>query len=133
VLDQTAHNPVSTVYAAIELSKKSWIVAITQPAKGPAQRLPDQRRGIFRSGHEIDLRLDPARGATWLRSGILALDHSHSNRLSSNQSLRFRETEFSSQRLGGREGSEAFRTALQRQNLLQQPTAISPELARNLL
>ena len=33
MLDQTAHNPVPTVYAAIELSKKSWIVAITQPAK----------------------------------------------------------------------------------------------------
>jgi hypothetical protein len=34
VLDQTAHYPVPTVYAAIELSKKSWIVAIVQPAKG---------------------------------------------------------------------------------------------------
>jgi transposase len=33
VLDQTAHNPVPTVYAAIELSKKSWVVAIMQPAK----------------------------------------------------------------------------------------------------
>ena len=34
MLDQTAHYPVPTVYAAIELSKKSWIVAIVQPAKG---------------------------------------------------------------------------------------------------
>ena len=34
MLDQTAHNPVPTVYAAIELSKKSWVVAIVQPAKG---------------------------------------------------------------------------------------------------
>jgi transposase len=33
VLDQTSHHPVSTVYAAIELSKKSWVVAIMQPAK----------------------------------------------------------------------------------------------------
>ena len=33
MLDQTAHNPVPTVYAAIELSKKSWVVAIMQPAK----------------------------------------------------------------------------------------------------
>jgi hypothetical protein len=33
VLDQTADNPVPTVYAAIELSKKSWVVAIMQPAK----------------------------------------------------------------------------------------------------
>jgi transposase len=33
VLDQTAHNPVPTIYAAIELSKKSWVVAIMQPAK----------------------------------------------------------------------------------------------------
>jgi hypothetical protein len=28
VLDQTAHNLVPTVYAAIDLSKKSWVVAI---------------------------------------------------------------------------------------------------------
>ena len=34
MLDQTAHHPVPTVYAAIELSKKSWVVAIMQPAKG---------------------------------------------------------------------------------------------------
>ena len=34
MLDQTAHNPVPTVYAAIELSKKSWVIAIVQPAKG---------------------------------------------------------------------------------------------------
>jgi transposase len=33
VLDQTAHNLVPTVYAAIDLSKKSWVVAIMQPAK----------------------------------------------------------------------------------------------------
>ena len=33
MLDQTAHNPVPTVYAPIELSKKSWVVAIMQPAK----------------------------------------------------------------------------------------------------
>ena len=33
MLDQTAHNPVPTVYAAIELSKKSWVVAIMQPVK----------------------------------------------------------------------------------------------------
>ena len=33
MLDQTAHYPVPTVYAAIELSKKSWIVAIVQPPR----------------------------------------------------------------------------------------------------
>ena len=33
MLDQTAHNPVPTVYAAMELSTKSWVVAIMQPAK----------------------------------------------------------------------------------------------------
>ena len=33
MLDQTAHYPVPTVYAAIELSKKSWVVAIMQLAK----------------------------------------------------------------------------------------------------
>ena len=45
----------------------------------------------------------------------------HSNRVSSNRSLCFRETEFLSRRQGGREGSEALGTALQRQNLAKQP------------
>ena len=33
MLDQV-HNHPTTVYAAIELSKKSWVVAIMHPAKG---------------------------------------------------------------------------------------------------
>ena len=34
MLDQVHNRPISTVYAAIELSKKSWVVAIMHPAKG---------------------------------------------------------------------------------------------------
>ena len=34
MLDQVHNHPISTVYAAIELSKKSWVVAIMHPAKG---------------------------------------------------------------------------------------------------
>ena len=34
MLDQVHNHPTSTVYAAIELSKKSWVVAIMHPAKG---------------------------------------------------------------------------------------------------
>jgi hypothetical protein len=41
----------------------------------------------------------------------------HSNRVSSNQSLRCRETEFSGQRQRRRNGFEGSRTLLQRQNL----------------
>jgi hypothetical protein len=33
MLDQNAKHPAPTVYAAIELSKKSWIVAIMQPTR----------------------------------------------------------------------------------------------------
>ena len=32
MLDQVHNRPISTVYAAIELSKKSWVVAIMHPA-----------------------------------------------------------------------------------------------------
>ena len=44
-----------------------------------------------------------------------------SNRVSSNQSLRCRETEFLGQRQSGRNGCEGSRTPLQRQNLAKQP------------
>src|SRR6476620_3861982 len=45
----------------------------------------------------------------------------HSNRVSTNQSLRCRETEFSGQRQRGRNGHEGSRTPVQRQNLASQP------------
>jgi hypothetical protein len=44
-----------------------------------------------------------------------------SNRVSSNQSLRCRETEFLGQRQSGRNGCEGSTTPLQRQNLSKQP------------
>jgi hypothetical protein len=34
MLDQVHRHPTSTVYVAIELSKKSWVVAIMHPTKG---------------------------------------------------------------------------------------------------
>ena len=52
---------------------------------------------------------------------VFLLTISHSNRVSSNQSLRCRETEFSGQRQRGRNGFEGSRTPLQRQNLAKQP------------
>ena len=63
-------------------------------------------------------RLPRAWGPRQLTSG---LEVALSNRVSSNRSLRFRETEFSGQRQSGRNGCEGSRTPFQRQNLAKQP------------
>jgi hypothetical protein len=90
------------------------------PEAPPPTQSASILRSLTRKHHW--LRVVPRTGHTEEAQALPIVPHS--NRVSSNQSLRFRETEFSSQRQGGREGSEALRTALQRQNLLQQPPPI---------
>ena len=56
MLDQTAHNPIPSVYAAIELSKKSWVIAIMQPAK--------DQPSVYRIDRDFAARLPRSRAKT---------------------------------------------------------------------
>jgi len=85
-------------------------VALPQPSEaGSHQRIvPDALSGALRS--------DPRIGAANSKCSAFQLLITHSNRVSSNQSLRCRETKFSGQRQRGRNGFEGSRTLLQRQD-----------------
>ena len=85
-------------------------VALPQPSEaGSHQRIvPDALSGALRS--------DPRIGAANSKCSAFQLLITHSNRVSSNQSLRCRDTKFSGQRQRGRNGFEGSRTPLQRQD-----------------
>ena len=82
MLDQAHQYPASTVYAAIELSKKSWVVAIMQPARdqpsihrikgGAFSDLVTRLRAATRRGERLLVCYEAGYDGFWLARSLEA-------------------------------------------------------------